>query len=82
MAKTAFFCYCNKDYISPITGYSFRKGDVITETCRMQFFPELSGDEFGFGGVCITTHPIQGEVTSAIRRPGIYPEILAFKEYI
>lgn len=82
IAKTALFYMCDKDYASPITGYSFNKGDIISEGCRMQYFPEIGPADFSIVGVCTTVCPINMQFTNNLRRPGTYPEIQPFKEYL
>lgn len=80
--KSTFFFRIETDYVSPITGYSLKKGDIISDGFRMQFFPETSLSYFSFIGGCVTACPINMEFTNNLRRPGVYPEILAFKEYL
>lgn len=77
-----FFYSCPYDYTSSITGYSVKRGDIISDTFRASFFPETSVSDFVFIGSCITTLPIGAEFTNNLRRLGQYPEIVPFKEYI
>ena len=77
-----FFLLCTHDYTSPITGYSVKCGDTISDTFRRTFFPETSVNDFLFIGSCITLLPIGVEFTNKLRRLGQYPEIAPFKEYL
>lgn len=77
-----FFFSCPYDYTSPITGYSVKRGDIISDTFRMTFLPETSVTDFVFIGSCVTTLPIGAEFTNNLRRLGQYPEITPFKEYL
>lgn len=77
-----FFYSCPCDYTSTVTGYSVKRGDIISEAFRASFFPETSTYDFVFVGSCITTVPIGAEFTNKLRRLGQYPEIVPFKEYL
>lgn len=77
-----FFYSCPYDYTSTVSGYSVKRGDIISETFRESFFPETSTSDFVFVGSCITTVPIGAEFTNNLRRLGQYPEIAPFKEYL
>ena len=77
-----FFYSCPCDYTSTVSGYSVKRGDIISETFRAAFLPETSTSDFVFVGSCITTVPIGAEFTSKLRRLGQYPEIVPFKEYL
>lgn len=80
--RSKFFYSCPCDYTSTISGYSVKRGDIISETFRAAFFPETSVSDFVFVGSCITTVPIGAEFTNNLRRLGQYPEISPFKEYM
>lgn len=77
-----FFYSCHCDYTSAVTGYSVKRGDIISETFRATFFPETGVSDFVFIGSCITTLPIGAQFTNNLRRLGQYPEIVPFKEYL
>lgn len=77
-----FFYSCPDDYVSPVTGYSVKSGDIISEKFRMTFMPETSGSNFVFIGLCTTTRPIGEEFTNNLHRLGQYSEIAPFKEYL
>lgn len=79
-SKLFFSCPC--DYTSTVTGYSVKRGDIISDTFRATFFPETSVVDFVFIGSCITALPIGAEFTNNLRRLGQYPEIAPFKEYL
>ena len=81
-ACAKFFFSCPNDYTSPVTGYSVKHGDIISEKFRMTFLPETNVNDFVFIGSCITTKPIGAEFTNNLRRLGQYPEIVPFKEYL
>lgn len=81
-AYSKIFYSCPDDYTSPVTGYSVKQGDIISEGFRMTFFPETNVTEFTFIGACMTTMPIGAEFTNNLRRLGQYPEITPFKEYL
>ena len=78
--KLFFSCPC--DYTSPITGYSVKRGDIISDTFRQSFFPETYVSDFVFVGSLATTLPIGAEFTNNLRRLGQYTEISPFKEYL
>lgn len=78
--KLFFSCPC--DYTSPITGYSVKRGDIISDTFRQSFFPETYVSDFVFVGSLATTLPIGAEFTNNLRRLGQYPDISPFKEYL
>lgn len=80
--RSKFFFSCPCDYTSMVTGYSVKRGDIISDTFRETFFPETSVSDFVFIGSCITTLPIGAEFTSNLRRLGQYSEIVPFKEYL
>ena len=77
-----FFYSCPCDYESQITGYSVKRGDIISDSFRQSFFPETSVSDFVFVGTLVTTLPIGAEFTNNLRRLGQYPEISPFKEYL
>ena len=80
--RSTFFYRVEKDYASPITGYSLKQGDIISGVCRMLYFPETGPGDFSFIGACTTLYPVNMEFINNLRRPGTYPEILPFKEYL
>lgn len=81
-ASVKLFFSCPYDYTSPVTGYSVKRGDIISDTFRQTFFPETSVSDFVFVGSLATTLPIGAEFTNNLRRLGQYPEISPFKEYM
>ena len=80
--RSQFFYSCPCDYTSTFTGYSVKRGDIISEAFRATFFPETCVSDFVFIGSCITTLPIGAQFTNNLRRLGQYPEIVPFKEYL
>lgn len=81
-ASVKLFFLCSHDYTSPVTGYSVKRGDIISDTFRQSFFPETFVSDFVFVGSLATTLPIGAEFTNKLRRLGQYPEIAPFKEYL
>lgn len=80
--RSRLFFSCPRDYTSPVTGYSVKRGDIISDSFRESFFPETSVSDFVFIGSCITAIPIGAEFTNNLRRLGQYPEIVPFKDYL
>lgn len=80
--RSKLFFSCPSDYTSPVTGYSVKRGDIISDSFRESFFPETSVSDFVFIGSCITSIPIGAEFTNNLRRLGQYPEIVPFKDYL
>jgi hypothetical protein len=81
-AYKKFFFLCTEDYTSSVTGYTVKKGDIISDSFRSTFLPEAYASDFTFIGICQTTMPIGVEFTNNLRRLGQYPEIAPFKEYL
>ena len=81
-ARIKLFFSCPCDYESPITGYSVKRGDIMSDSFRQSFFPETSVSDFVFVGTLVTTLPIGAEFTNKLRRLGQYPDISPFKEYL
>ena len=81
-ARIKLFFSCPRDYTSPITGYSVKRGDIISDTFRQSFFPETYVSDFVFVGSLVTTLPIGAEFTNNLRILGQYPDISPFKEYL